>query len=60
MPPPEEYKNEVVSQPATCQVHITGTYVSLLAPEKARVHRLPRRKDYHVPGTYIFEKIFYT
>ena len=37
-----------------CQVH-TGTYVSLLAPEKTRLHRLPLRKDYHVYitcGTY--------
>ena len=33
-----------------CQVH-TGSYVSLLAPGKSRLYRLPPNKDYHVYST---------
>ena len=47
MPPPETYKSEIGSQPTICQAR-TGAYVSLLAPEKHRLHRLPPRKDYQV------------
>ena len=34
MLPPETYKSEIGSQPTMCQLH-TGTYVSLLAPERS-------------------------
>ena len=47
MPPPEKYRHEIGSQPTTCQVYTTGTYVSLLAPGRARQHPLPPRKYYH-------------
>ena len=38
-----------------CQVH-TGAYVSLLAPGKNRLYRLPPEKDYHV---YITRGIYH-
>ena len=34
MPAPEQYTYEIGRQPTTCQVHTTGTHVSLPAPEK--------------------------
>ena len=44
MPPPETYKSEIGSQPTMCQAH-TGAYVSLLAPGKTDLYRLPPKKD---------------
>ena len=48
MPPPENYKSEIGSQPASCQVH-TGAYVSLHAPGKTDFTACHPRKT----STYI-------
>ena len=56
MPPPEEYKNETGSQPTTCQVHTTGTYVSLLAPENARDYTACHPENTSTYLVYILKK----